>query len=86
MYENPGRPAAYVSNSLKVGSVAEKIKAPFLRRPWDLCSTPTLIGTLMCPWIMHFTMIISAWWLRTSSKFNGKNLKNQPENSEMDNS
>jgi len=32
-----------------------------------------------------FTMIISAWWLRTSSKFSGKKLKRQPENSEMDN-
>jgi len=31
-------------------------------------------------------MITSAWWLRTSSKFNGKKSKNQPENSEMDNS
>jgi len=31
-------------------------------------------------------MVISAWWLRTSSKLNGKKSKKQPENSEMDNS
>jgi len=31
-------------------------------------------------------MIISAWWLRTSSKVTGKKSKNQPKNSEMDNS
>jgi len=31
-------------------------------------------------------MIISAWWLRTSSKFSGKKLKKQLENSEMNNS
>jgi len=29
-------------------------------------------------------MIISAWWLRTSSKLSGMKLKKQPENSEMD--
>jgi len=28
------------------------------------------------PWIKRFTMIISAWWLRTSSKFSGKKSKN----------
>jgi len=26
---------------------------------------------------------ISAWWLRTSSKFSGKKSKKQPENSEI---
>jgi len=31
-------------------------------------------------------MIISAWWLRTSSKFSGKKSKTQPENLEMGNS
>jgi len=34
-------------------------------------------------------MIISAWWLRTSSKVGGKKSKKQPENSEkwiLDNS
>jgi len=31
-------------------------------------------------------MIISAWWLRTNSKFSGKKSKKQPENSEIDNS
>jgi len=31
-------------------------------------------------------LIVSAWWLRTSSKFSGKRSKKQLENSEMDNS
>jgi len=31
-------------------------------------------------------MIISAWWLRTSSILTRKKSKKQPENSEMDNS
>jgi len=31
-------------------------------------------------------MIISAWWLWTSSKFSGKKSKKQPENSETNNS
>ena len=54
----------------KFGSVAEWVKASFLRRPWshDLGSTPTLVR-LLRPGIRRFTMIISAWWLRTSSKF-----------------
>jgi len=30
-------------------------------------------------------MIISAWWLRISSKLSGKKSKKQPENSKMDN-
>jgi len=32
------------------------------------------------------TLIISAWWLRISSKLSGKKSKKQPENLEMDNS
>jgi len=32
---------------------------------------------LLRPWISRFTMIISAWWLRTSSKFSGKKSKKQ---------
>ena len=53
--------------------MAERVKASFLRRPWsnDLGSTRTLV-TLFRPWIRRFTMIISAWWLRTSSKFSGQ--------------
>jgi len=31
-------------------------------------------------------MIISAWWLRTSSKFSDKKFKETTGNSEMDNS
>jgi len=61
-----------------IGSVAERVKAPFL---WKQCD-----HTLLHPWIRRFTMIISAWWLRTSSKLSGKKSKIQPENSEMDNS
>ena len=53
-----------------IGSVAEWAKASFYRRLWshDLGSTPTLV-TLLRLWIRRFTMIISAWWLRTSSIF-----------------
>ena len=48
-------------------------KGVFLQRPRsnDLGSTRTLI-TLLRPWIRRFTMIISAWWLQTSSKFSGQ--------------
>jgi len=31
-------------------------------------------------------MIISAWWLQTSSKFSGKKSEKQQENLEVDNS
>jgi len=31
-------------------------------------------------------MIISAWWLQTSSKFRGKKSKKQQKSSEIDNS
>jgi len=58
-----------------VGSMAERVKAQFLWRPCDLGLTPTLINTLLRPWIRHFTILISAWWLRTSSKLSGKKSK-----------
>ena len=59
-----------------VGSVAEWVKALFLRRPWSNGpgSTCTLV-TLLRPWIRRFTMIISAWWLRTSSEFSGQEFE-----------
>jgi len=31
----------------------------------------------MHPWVRRFMIIISAWWLRISSKFIGKNSKKQ---------
>jgi len=37
-------------------------------------------ATLKCERV--FTMIISAWWLQTSSKLSEKKSKQQPENSE----
>ena len=60
----------------KVGTVAEWVKASFLRRPLsnDLGSTRTLV-TLLRPWNRRITMIISAWWLRTSSKFSGQEFE-----------
>ena len=66
-----------------VGSVAERVKASFLRRPrsHDLGSTRTLV-MLLHPWIRRFTMIISAWWLQTSSKFTWEEVIRQPENLE----
>ena len=39
-----------------------------------MSSTRTLV-TLLRPWIRRFTMIISAWWLRTSSKFSGQEFE-----------
>ena len=39
-----------------------------------MSSTRTLV-TLLRPWIRRFTMIISAWWLRTSSKFTWEEVK-----------
>ena len=59
-----------------VGSVAEWVKASFLRRPRSNClgSTHTLV-MLLRPWIRRFMMIISAWWLRTSSKFSGQEFE-----------
>jgi len=79
------------SRYLFVGSVAEKVKAPFLQQPCDhdhmiYVQLPPSSDTLLHPWIRCFTMIISAWWLRTSSKFSAKKSKKQPKNSEMDNS
>ena len=52
--------------------MAEWVKASFVRRPWSngLGSTLTPV-TLLCPWIIRFMMIISAWWLWTSSKVSG---------------
>ena len=43
--------------------------------PWthDLGSNRTLV--LLRSLIRHFTMIISAWWLRSSSKFSGQELE-----------
>ena len=34
-----------------------------------------LVTSLLCPWIKHFTMRISAWWLQTSRKFRGQEFK-----------
>ena len=50
--------------------------ASFLQRPrsHDLGSTRTLFA-LLRRWIRRFTMIISTWWFRTSSKFCGKEFE-----------
>ena len=42
-------------------------------------STPTLV-TLLRPWIRRLTIIISAWWLRTSSKFTWEEVKTSTGN------
>ena len=39
-----------------------------------MSSTRTLVMMLR-PWIRRFTIIISAWWLRTSSKFTWEEVK-----------
>jgi len=51
-------------------------KALFLWQRCDhdrviLVQHPPSSDTLLLPWIRRFTMIISAWWLWTSSKFSG---------------
>ena len=39
-----------------------------------MSSTRTLV-TLLRPWIRRFTIIVCAWWLRTSSKFTWEEVK-----------
>jgi len=53
-------------------ALAERVKALFLWWPCDhdhiiYVQLPPSLNMLLCPWIRHFTMIISTWWLRTSS-------------------
>jgi len=77
------------------GSVAVKVKASLLRKPWswahDLGSPPSLtLIALLRPWIRCLAMItiirILAWWLRTNNKLTGKKSKKHPENLEIGNS
>ena len=44
-----------------------------------MSSTHTLV-TLLRPWIRRFTIIISAWWLRTNSKFTWEEVKTSTGN------
>ena len=46
-----------------------------------MSSTRTMVE-LLRPWIRRFTIIISAWWLRTSSKFMWEEVKRQQESLE----
>ena len=61
----------------------QRVKALFLRRPqsYDLGLIRTLV-TLLRAWKRRFAVIVSVWWLRTSSKFTWKEVKRQPENLE----
>ena len=43
-------------------------------RNFKLAIARTLV-TLLRPWTRRFTMIISAWWHRTSSKFSGQEFE-----------
>jgi len=47
-----------------------------------LDSTPTLVVHVVASLVKVFTMIISAWWLRTSNKLSNKKTKKQPERSQ----
>ena len=38
-------------------------------------SSTCILVTLLHPWIRRFTIIISAWWLRTSSKLTWEEVK-----------
>ena len=75
IYKSPG-PGYSVSFFSTVGRVTECLKASFLQRPWlhDLGSTRTL-ATWLSPWIKRFMVIISAWWLWTSSKVSGQEFE-----------
>ena len=42
--------------------------------PAAFCLRPYVVD-LLRPLISRFTMIISAWWLRTSSKFSGQEFE-----------
>ena len=63
--------------------MAERVKARFYDNPGRMImgSTRTLI-TLLLSWIRRFTMIISAWWLQTSSNFTLEKVKHQSVNTE----
>ena len=69
-----------ILSKIPFGSVAEWVKASFYddsdRR--IMSSTRTLVMLLRL-WIRRFTIIISAWWLRTSSKFAWEEVKTSTE-------
>jgi len=63
-----------------VGNMVKRLKAPFLRQLCDhdrmiLESTFTFDAHVVASLIRHFIMIISAWWLQSSSKYSGKPKK-----------
>ena len=62
-----------------VGGVAERVKRRFCDdhdRMIDDYSFNPYPGHVLSSWIRRFTMIISARWLRTSSKFTWEEVKN----------
>ena len=58
----PGHKYNYTNNFVDVADRAGKVWS------YDIGSTRTLV-TLLRPWIRRFTMIISAWWLRTTANY-----------------
>ena len=73
---------AYFSTTLSTGSRqrGREGRRRFYNNPDRMIMglTCTLV-TLLRPWIKRLTMIISARWLRTSSKFMWKEVKRQQE-------
>ena len=69
--------AGCMASACMAGCMAKRAMASFLLRPWshDLGSTRTLLVTLLRPWIRRFGISFSAWWLRTSRKFNGQEFE-----------
>ena len=67
-------------NCSKQLTVCREEKRVVFTTTWsnDLGSIRTLV-TFLCPWIGRFTMIISAWWLRTSSKFQWTKIWKNPQ-------
>ena len=66
-----------ITKSVANGNVEERANASFVFTTTLIVRSGfkrTLV-TLFRPRIRRFTMIISAWWLRTSSKFKGQEFK-----------
>ena len=66
-----GLPSCNFSSRCFCLKIKIKKKASFLRQPWshDRSKFNPHPDHVLCPWIRRFMMIITAWWLWTSSNF-----------------
>ena len=80
-YNTPGRATAYRPTA---DNVVERLKRRFYDNPdYMTWVQPVPLVTLLRSWIRHFTMIISACWPQTSSKFTWEKIKRQPKTWKM---